>query len=103
MLQHNWALIEEDRNGSTTVYFFHDRGMTLGSSGYRLSEIRSRCAVVDSLNFPNREAALQALDRNGFFRLTERPGPWTNEYPRGHFYDARATEEGIYSRGEYWI
>lgn len=103
MLQHNWALIEEDRNGATTVYFFHDGGMTLGSTGYRLSEIRSRCAVVDSLNFPDREDASQALDRNGFFRLTERPGPWMNDYPKGHFYDARATEEGIYSRGEYWI
>ena len=103
MLQHNWALIEEDRNGATTVYFFHDGGVTLGSTGYRLSEIRSRCAVVDSLNFPNREDASHALDRNGFFRLTERPGPWMNDYPRGHFYDARATEEGIYSRGEYWI
>jgi hypothetical protein len=102
MLQHNWALIEEDRNGATTVYFFHDGGMTLGSTGYRLSEIRSRCAVVDSLNFPNKEDALQALDKNGFFRLTERPGPWMNDYPRGHFYDARATEEGIYSKSGYW-
>ncbi len=103
MLQHNWALIEEDSNGVTTIYFFHDGGMTLGSSGYRLSEIRSRCAVVDSLTFPNREDALQALDRNSFLRLNESPGPWMNEYPKGHFYDARATEEGIYSRSGYWI
>lgn len=103
MLQHNWALIEEDRNGATTLYFFHDGGMTLGSSGYRLSEIRSRCAVVDSLNFPNRKDALQALERNDFYRLAERPGPWINEYPKGHFYDARATEEGIYSKSGYWI
>lgn len=103
MLQHNWALIEEDGNGATTVYFFHDGGMTLGSSGYRLSEIRSRCAVVDSLNFPNKKAALQALEKNSFFRLAQRPGPWMNAYPRGHFYDARATEEGIYSNSGYWI
>lgn len=103
MLQHNWALIEEDGNGATTVYFFHDGGMTLGSSGYRLSEIRTRCAVVDSLNFPNKKAALRALEKNSFFRLTQRPGPWMNAYPRGHFYDARATEEGIYSNSGYWI
>ena len=103
MLQHNWALVEEDSNGATTVYFFHDGGMTLGSSGYRLSEIRSRCAVVDSLNFSNREDAVQALERNSFFRLAERPGPWMDDYPKGHFYDARATEEGIYSKGGYWI
>lgn len=103
MLQHNWALIEEYSSGTTTLYFFHDGGMTLGSSGYRFSEIRSRCAVVDSLDFPNKKAALQALKKNDFFRLAERPGPWTNAYPRGHFYDARATEEGIYSNGGYWI
>jgi len=102
MLQHNWALIEEDRNGATTVYFFHDGGMTLGSPGYRLSEIRSRCAVVDSLNFPNREDALQALYRNEFFRVTERSGPWMNDFPKGHFYDARGTEKGIYSKSGYW-
>lgn len=103
MLQHNWALIEENSNGAATLYFFHDGGMTLGSSGYSLSDIRSRCAVVDSLNFLNRKAALQALEENGFFRLNQRPGPWLNAYPRGHFYDARATEEGIYSNGGYWI
>jgi hypothetical protein len=103
MLQHNWALIEEESNGVTTVYFFHDEGMTLSSNRYRLSEIRSRCAVVDSLNFPNRKAALQALEGNGFFHLAQRPGPWMNAYPSGHFYDARATEEGIYSKGGYWI
>jgi hypothetical protein len=103
MLQHDWALIEDDDKGATTVYFFHDGGMTLSSTDFGRSEIKSRCAVVDSISFPSRTAALEALKKNGFSLLTERPGPWMNAYPRGHFYDARTPKERIYSNGGYWI
>jgi hypothetical protein len=103
MLQHNWALIEE-RNGKFTVYFFHDEGTTkCFPKGYTLSQIRNRCAVVDSLEFDSLEGAQDALRRNHFERLEENPGSWDGCQPHGNFYDARGSEEGIYSKAGYWI
>ena len=54
-------------------------------------------------SYPSVPAAKQALEKNGF-RLQEtvkRLG--TGEMPTGVYYDARAIEEGIYSKStDYW-
>ena len=103
MLQHNWALIETKDKG-VTVYFFHDLGTTVGSMGpYKLSQLRNRCAIIDSLDFESSEAAIEALDANGFNRLVDYPGPWDGSQPHGNFYDARDHQAGIYSKGDYWV
>jgi len=102
MLNHNWALIEKGMGDKVIVYFFHDLGNTKGfGGGYTRSELENRAAVVDSLRFKNLDLAMDALDLNGFQRLEENPGPWDG-LPEGIFYDARATEEGVYSKGPYW-
>ena len=103
MLQHNWALIETKEKG-VTIYFFHDLGTTIGSMGpCKLSQLRGRCAIIDSLDFESNEAAMEALDANGFNRLVDYPGPWDGLQPHGNFYDARDYQAGIYSKGDYWI
>ncbi len=104
MLCHNWALIEEKPEGDVAVYFFHDQGKTKrGVPGYSFNQLQGRAAIVDTLAFSSIRSAQHALLRNGFNRLEENPGPWDGEQPTGVFFDARATEEGIYSRGGYWI
>lgn len=105
MLCHNWALIEEGQYKSVTVYFFHDQGGTNGrdsGASYTSRQRKGRCAIVDSLEFETVDDAVLALGWNGFQRLAERPGPWDGEQPHGNFFDARATEEGIYSKAGYW-
>lgn len=103
MLQHNWALIEQGPNGSATVYFFHDQGTTKNRvAGYDFRSLRNRRAVVDSLNFSDEQKAQAALRNNGFERLAELDGPWNGEEPKGIFFDASATEPGIYPKGGYW-
>lgn len=102
MCSHNWALIESDPSGRATVYFFHDMGTTLSRSNYKPRQLKGRSAVVDSLVFDSLSEAKWALERNGFNRLLDNPGPWMGSEPTGHFYDARETEEGIYSRKGYW-
>jgi hypothetical protein len=102
MLSHNWALIEETITGAT-VYFFHDAGSTKGFDGsYKSRSLFNRVAVVDSLDFESSEEAEHALMRNGFDLLEENPGPWLGMQPEGNYYDARATEPGVYSKGDYW-
>jgi hypothetical protein len=102
MLSHNWALIEKTNTGAT-VYFFHDAGTTKGFDGrYKLRQLDNRVAVVDSLDFESAEKAEDALMRNDFDLLAEKPGPWLGMQPEGNYYDARATEPGVYSKGEYW-
>jgi hypothetical protein len=64
--------------------------------------LEGRCAVVDSLDFEDEEFAAFELEFNGFQELKKKPGPWDGSEPFGTFYDARETEEGIYSRGGYW-
>jgi hypothetical protein len=49
MLQQNWALVEEKRDGGVCVYFIGD------TSG-----------VFDELSFPSADEAIAALRRNGF-------------------------------------
>jgi hypothetical protein len=102
MCSHNWALIETERTNGADVYFFHDKGTVLSSNGYRRGQVKGRSAVVDSLSFESLSNAQETLRQNGFERLVENPGPWFGFEPIGHFYDARATEEGIYSRKGYW-
>lgn len=102
MLSHNWALIEETTAGAR-VYFFHDAGTTKGFDGsYKSRSLFNRVAVVDSLDFESIEEAEHALMRNGFDLLEENPGPWLGMQPEGNYYDARATEPGVYSKGDYW-
>lgn len=91
MLSHNWALIEENKDNTATVYFFQDH-----VEG-------DRPAIVDSLNFDDEIAACQAIKHNGFDLLKEYPGPWMGCEPKGYFYDERPTAgNGIYSSGQYW-
>jgi hypothetical protein len=103
MLHHNWALIEENSDGTITSYFFHDQGGVKSPPGYSLWQLKNRSAVVDSLLFESLDQARKELERNGFSRLTETPGPWVGGEPKGFLYDARETEEGIYSRSGYWL
>lgn len=102
MCSHNWALIEPQTPSGVVIYFFHDMGTTLRPNGFKPGQIRGRSGVVDSLSFCSVQDAQQALRGNGFERLVQYPGPWFGFEPMGHFYDARATEEGIYSRKGYW-
>lgn len=103
MCCHNWALVERRGEGAT-VFFFHDFGHTKGVvSSYRHAQLIGRSAVVDSLEFSTLDQALLELDLNGFKRLEEYPGPWDGMEPVGHFFDARDSEEGIYSRSSRWV
>jgi hypothetical protein len=102
MLQHNWALIKEHDDKTVTVYFFHDGGTTKNVTGHDYKSIRGMIAIVDSLDFPSRENALEQLEANRFHRLSEHPGPWQGNEPKGIIFDARNTEPRIYSRGDYW-
>lgn len=102
MCSHNWALIEPLNPSGAVVYFFHDIGTVLCPTGFKLGQIKGRSAVVDSLSFESMSEAQLALRDNGFERLVQNPGPWFGFEPTGHLYDARSTEEGIYSRKGYW-
>ena len=103
MLQHNWALIDKSNEGFTT-YFFHDEGVSKRlPRHFTLRQIRNRCAIIDSLEFRTLDEALRALRRNGFEKLKENPGPWDEYQPVGNFYDARETEDRIYSKAGYWL
>jgi hypothetical protein len=103
MLQHNWALIEEQPNGTATVYFFHDCGNTRSfNPRYKRSELLGRSAIVDSLDFEHTTAAIEALEFHGF-KLQKSAGRLgRSERPKGVFYDAREHEDGVYSSSEYW-
>jgi hypothetical protein len=102
MCSHNWALIEPQNQTGAVVYFFHDMGTVLCPTGYGLGQVKGRSAVVDSLSFESVSDAQDALRNNGFEKLINNPGPWFGFEPTGHFYDARPTEEGIYSKKGYW-
>ena len=102
MLQHNWALIEEFESGAAIVYFFHDKGETIGFNAYSLGQLKGRCAIVDSLEFESVQLAEEGLLRNGFMlhRAGEMLG--SDVKPSGNFFDSRATEEGVYSTQGHW-
>lgn len=104
MLCHNWALIEKHKDESVIICFFHDQWKTRRHvSDYTPKQLTGRAAIIDSLKFVLVEAAKIALHGNGFSRVEDHPGPWDSERPEGVFFDARETEEGIYSRGGFWI
>lgn len=103
MLVHNWALVEKNVDKTATVYFFHDLGTTKNHVvNHKLFQLKGRCAVVDSLNFENVEMAEYGLNYNGFKQLNKKAGPWDGNEPFGTFYDARKTEDGIYSKLGFW-
>lgn len=102
MLQHNWALVKEHADKTVTVYFFHDGGTTKNFTGHDYKSIRGMIAIVDSLDFSSRQKAIEQLKLNQFHRLSDHPGPWQGNEPRGKIFDARSTEPRIYSRGDYW-
>jgi len=103
MLCQNWALIELHEDNAATVFFFYDQGITENSvPNFNYALLEGRCAVIDSLEFDSVDEAVYGLDRNSFSRLEEKPGPWDGSEPIGNFYDARASEHGIYSRAEFW-
>jgi len=103
MLVHNWALIEINENDTAIVYFFHDKGIAKNvSRNFKLFQLKGRCAIVDSFAFENIDAAEFALQYNGFKQLKKNAGPWDGDEPFGTFYDARSSEDGVYSKLGYW-
>jgi hypothetical protein len=112
MLQHNYAFIHEKPDGSTVVYFLHERGSNLeGFFPSETAEIYSPDKkeypnIVDSLEFPNLQSAQYALERNFFHLIAERGKDFDlDSRPRGKvFIDIRKHESGIYSKQDkYWI
>lgn len=103
MCCHNWALIERGIGEEVTIYFFHDLGRTKNLlKNYKHCQLKGRAAIVDSLDYPNFEEAEADLKHNGFEEFECKPGPWDGYEPDGAYYDARESEDGIYSKGEYW-
>lgn len=103
MQQHNWALIET-HNKKITIYFFHDQGIQKACSHeYKFYQLKNRSAVVDSLEFECIQSAELGLQKNGFMKLEDNPGPWIQCCPTGNYFDARNNEERIYSKLGYWI
>lgn len=100
---HNWALIEDLGENGFRAYFFHDHGVSKNLvPGFSSGQIRGRSAVVDSLDFPSSYEAFDELEMNGFKLLEKHPGPWDGFVPQGPFFDARASEDGIYSKKSHW-
>jgi len=64
--------------------------------------IRGYSGVIDSLEFTSVYTAEYGLGQNGFGKLQGRPRGRGGHKPVGFFFDARATEEGIYSKNGYW-
>lgn len=84
-LQQNWALIDPAEHG-VVVWFFGD---TAG--------------VFDQLHFEGEAAALKALKRNGFKRLTEdQEAQKFIAIPEGSFRWRSHPNGPIYSSGRYW-
>ncbi len=103
MLQHNWALIEENDSGRATVYFFHDCGeVKMAFHGYTKKQLEGRCAVIDSLSFQSVQLAAIGLIQNGFRVHGKDEFVGSDVKPSGNFYDARDMEEGVYSKQGYW-
>lgn len=103
MLSHNWALIETGIGGKAIVFFVHDGGQVRGKTPFEYRKVKDRCAIVDSLEFDSEVEAQVKLRQNGFERILIDPGPWLEEVPEGHFYDARPWQDGVYSKQGYWI
>jgi hypothetical protein len=104
MCCHNWALIEPASGVGVTIYFFHDVGGTACHGlNFRHWQLKGRSAIVDSLNYESEDAAKQALLFNGFSVYRDLDGVFEIYKPSGEYFDARPTEEGIYSKSGYWL
>jgi len=85
-LQHNWALIDSNPDGGSTVFFFGD------TSG-----------VFDRLPFPSGVDAEKALHRNGFARFAD--DKKAQEFiviPQPPFHEQPHPNGPIYSSGRFW-
>lgn len=86
MLQHNWALIDQDA-GTARAYFITD------TSG-----------IFDEMTFPNSEAAAAALTRNGFKRFAEQSDLQAFlRPPQAPFNRIEHPNGPIYSSGRFWL
>jgi hypothetical protein len=88
MLQHNWALIDEDpRRAGVTVYFVHD------GSG-----------VFDRMQFDSKQSAGRSLHYNGFRRYAEEDEDLKTHIkpPEPPFTEGHHPNGKIYSSGRYW-
>ena len=86
MLQQNWALIDESKEGSCVVYFVGD------TSG-----------VFDEMEFQSKDEAEYALRRNGFARYKE--DKRAQEFitpPEPPFHYRQHPNGPIYSSGRFW-
>lgn len=99
----HWALIENNFNGKSSIYFFEDRG-SIKNEHAKLnpSQLEGRCAVFDSLSFQHPDMAAFQLGFNGFKELQKYPGPWDASAPFGTFYDGRELGDRVYSTGKAW-
>lgn len=86
-LQQNWALIDENPDGTATVFFFHDLA-----------------GVFDQLNFSTFSKAENALRRNYFGRYDEDfEAQAVIARPNSPFYADEHPNGQIYSSGRFWI
>lgn len=85
MLQHNWALIEEDES-NCTVYFVSDTSI-----------------VFDRLSFNSTSDAKIALRRNSFSLYKEETDLQDHiSSPEPPFYEVNHPNGPIYSSGRFW-
>ena len=86
MLQQNWALIDDNKNGGCKVYFIGD------TSG-----------VFDEMEFQSRDKASSALKRNGFALYDEdKKAQKFIAPPKPPFYRRAHPNGKIYSSGRFW-
>lgn len=118
MLCHNWALLEQSKNAVVTVYFFHDQSpsdrrkaaVNCKNKNYTGTWLArgDRVRIIDSLKFESQSDANDALERNGFMRVTKdnraaNPDLDWDMQPQGRYYYDHPEGKGIYSSGEYWV
>ena len=85
-LQQNWALIDENQDGTVTVFFIGD------TSG-----------VFDRMMFESKEQAISDLQKNLFVRYEEYESAHEIIFPpRPPFYKCEHPSGPIYSSGEFW-
>jgi hypothetical protein len=87
-LQQNWALVDENADGTATVYFIHDMS-----------------GVFDQMDFDNLSEATLSLHRN-YFVLYDNEDPIAQQLmpkPEPPFFPANHPNGLIYSSGRFWI
>jgi hypothetical protein len=87
MLQQNWALIDDEPDGSATIHFVSDSG-----------------SVFDGISFASRHEAQGALQRNRFRRFAEDSAAQSILRPPSPPFRRQTHPNGrIYSSGRFWI